>query len=160
MKRISSVGIRGTHTRLLAGILLASALVTAVLAAASLRGVDLIIAVIVAALIASSVIIIYLVKVTIDVSDSEVVIAFRPGFTRKLALNEITSVTSSPPTSLQEGFGYRILGHNRRGFLVGGPSITICASGRTWVISTANASQTIEYLSAQLLERQNNEKYF
>lgn len=117
VKRISSVGIRGTHARLLSGILPASALAIAVLAAASLRGVDLLIAIIIAALIASSVIIIYLVKVTIEVSDSEVVISFRPVYIRKLALNEITSVTLSPLTSGQEGFGYRILGHNQRGFL-------------------------------------------
>lgn len=158
MKRVSSVGIRGPHARLLTGILFAPALTIAVPAAVSLQGLDLLIAIVIVALIVLSIIFIYLMKVTIDVSDTEVVVAFRPFFVRKLALDDITTVTFSPPTSLQEGFGYRILENNQRGLLVGGPSIAICTSGRTWVVSTANPSQAIEYLSAQLPERRNNEE--
>lgn len=153
MRRISSTGITGLPVQVLTGILLAAALATAVPAALSLRGTDLVIALLIVTAILLSIAALRIARVTIDVSATEVVIAFRPFFSRRLILSELTSVAVSHTTSAAEGFGYRILGKNQRGLLVGGPTITIGTPERTWVVSVDNPAEVIEILNAQVPTR-------
>ena len=153
MRRISSMGIRGSNFRLVCGILFAAAVGVALMAVFSLQEADLLIALVVAAALFMCIIVLRLVKVTIDVSATHMIIAFRPFFSRRLALSDVMSVTVSPTTSAGEGFGYRVLGKNQRGLLAGGPSVTIHTSDRVWVVSSSNPKAVTAVIESQSSER-------
>ena len=150
MRRISSVGIKGLPLQLISGILLAAAMAVAVMGVVTLQGMDLLLSLLLSAAMLLGVVTLRCARVTIDVSTTERVIAFRPFLSRRLPLSDIVSVVASPATSLEEGFGYRIMGKEQRGLLVGGPTITVRTTHRVWVVSADNPAAVTRILCGQM----------
>ena len=150
MRRLSSVGIMRRPFRLAGGILFLAAAAVAVAGVATLQGTDLLLSLLLSAALLLGVVALRRARVTIDVSTTELVIAFRPFLSRRLPLSQVVSVTASPSTSLVQGFGYRILGRNRRGLLVGGPTVTVHTVERAWIVSTDSPVDVTDVLGRQL----------
>ncbi|MGJ9404828.1 hypothetical protein ACHABQ_00690 [Nesterenkonia aurantiaca] len=66
------------------------------------------------------------------------------------AWDEILSVQEGPETGVLEGAGYRILPGGKVGLLVGGPSVEVRDSGKTYLLSVRDSQQTVEEIRRHL----------
>lgn len=91
-------------------------------------------------------------EVVIEAQGDHLVLRVPWLYKKKISITEIVSVEVGPETSLVEGYGIRYLGKNRRGLLVGGPSLSITTSSRQILVSCDDPKllvQTIENIIRQ-----------
>lgn len=153
MSTISSVRIGGGHRRLLVSVVVGAALVVSLTAIVSLEGVDLAVALALVILFLAVLALLLAVRAEIRLNEKALIILLRPVMSRTIPLAQVRDVAPTSDTSGAEGFGYRNLGRNRRGLLVGGPSVEITTPEKSWVVSCENALRTAELLKDQSRKR-------
>lgn len=67
-----------------------------------------------------------------------------------VAWSEILSVEEGPETGVLEGAGYRVLTGGRVGLLVGGPSVEVRSSRKTYLLSVADSRAVAEEIRRRL----------
>ncbi|WP_284751799.1 hypothetical protein [Arthrobacter sp. efr-133-R2A-120] len=75
--------------------------------------------------------------VSIAVAGEKIVLSCKPFYSTEVSISDVLAVTTAPETSLAVGYGFRVMGKNTRGLLVGGPSIALETNNRRWIVSTA-----------------------
>lgn len=148
MSLVSSVKVQGGHARVLTGVVGSAALLVFLMAIFTLRGWSLIAAMGIVVLLGLALLAVRTIRAEINVDANQLVLRLRPLRTVSLERSDIRSVFASSDSSVAEGFGYRVLGKNRRGLLVGGPCVEIKTDEITWVVSCAEPARVAEVISS------------
>ncbi|MHA7167113.1 hypothetical protein ACX801_02990 [Arthrobacter bambusae] len=80
-----------------------------------------------------------IVRMTVSIATAgeKIVLRCTPFYSTEISISDILAVTTAPNTSLSEGYGFRLIGKNTRGLLVGGPAVALETSNRRWIVSAA-----------------------
>lgn len=74
----------------------------------------------------------FALRVEISTNSDMVRIRLRPFYAKQLPVQNIVGGAVESQTGVGQGYGYRALGKDRRGLLVGGPSIKIETAQKSW----------------------------
>lgn len=146
MKVLSSVRMPGRSSRIL-GLIIAASTVAVVASAIVSDDVSFTTVLPVFAILLLAFVAVIALRVEISTDSAAVRIRLRPFYAKQLPAQSIVSVTQESDTGVAEGYGYRILGKDRRGLLVGGPSIKIETAQKTWVISCEDPAEVSRVLN-------------
>lgn len=141
METVSSTGIEGGHRRVVTGVVGASALLVSLTAVFSLDGASLLAAMGIVALLLAVLMLVRVVRAEIAIGAVGVELRLRPFYCKAIPFQDVLGAAVSTDTSVAEGFGYRYLGDNRRGLLVGGSCVEIATQGGAWVVSCREADR-------------------
>lgn len=146
MNMLSSARLSGKTVNIL-GIILAAAIFAVVLPAGLSQDVSILAILPVLLILIAAFALVFTMRAEIATDSENVQIRLQPLYTKRLPPEEILRVAPSTDTAVVQGYGYRVLGNDMRGLLVGGPSIKIETPEKTWVVSCADPDAVSEQLS-------------
>ena len=144
---ISEAGLPGSSKGLIWGIVGASVMVLVVSALVS--GIVLPGLLMVAGIAALTCLIVRM-TVSIAIDEEKIVLRCAPFYSTEVSISDVLAITTAPDTSLSAGYGYRIMGKNTRGLLVGGPAVALETNNRRWIVSTAHPQEVISIIQDQI----------
>jgi hypothetical protein len=90
------------------------------------------------------------VTVSITISEEKIVLRCAPFYSTEVPISDVLAVTGADDTSLSDGYGFRVLGKNTRGLLVGGPAAAFETNNRRWIVSTAHPEEVVSTIQDQI----------
>ncbi len=91
--------------------------------------------------------------VSIAIAGEQIVLGCEPFYSTDVSISAIVAVTTAEDTSLSDGYGFRVMGKNTRGLLVGGPAVTLETNNRRWIVSTAHPDVVTSAIRDQMTTR-------
>lgn len=153
MSVVSSVGLSRRAMLVMGGIFVLT-LLTIIGTLMAVQEPSLVIVLSVLAPTVAAFVLVFALRTEIAIDTHTIRLRMLPIYTKHLAAQDILSVQPAAFTGSLEGFGYRVLGKDRRGLLVGGPSIEITTSERTWIVSCHHPDQIVKTLQTALQNAQ------
>ncbi|MCA4133990.1 hypothetical protein [Arthrobacter sp. M4] len=88
-------------------------------------------------------------RVVLNTTEESVIVRCLPLYSVTIPRADIVSTAIGSETGMAHGFGFRYLGPNIRGVLVGGPTILLQTARRRWIISVVDPERAVSSLQAQ-----------
>ncbi|MGM7775433.1 hypothetical protein ACSVHC_05350 [Arthrobacter sp. KNU-44] len=91
--------------------------------------------------------------VSIAITEEKIVLRLAPFYSTEMSISDVVAVAGVPETTLADGYGFRIMGKNTRGLLVGGPAVALETKTRRWIVSTAHPEEITSAIRARMTTR-------
>ncbi|GAA5189762.1 hypothetical protein GCM10023346_05200 [Arthrobacter gyeryongensis] len=91
--------------------------------------------------------------VSIAIAEEKIVLRCAPFYSTKISTSDVVAVGPAPDTSLADGYGFRLMGKNTRGLLVGGRAVALETKTRRWIVSTAHPQEVTSAIRDQMATR-------
>ena len=93
------------------------------------------------------------ITVSIVVAEEKIVLRCAPFYSTEVPISDVVAVATAPDTSLSDGYGFRVMGKNSRGLLVGGGAVALETKNRRWIVSTGHPEKVAAALRDQMTVR-------
>lgn len=90
---------------------------------------------------------------SIEIAEEKIVLRCAPFYSTEVLISDVASVNPASETSLADGYGFRVMGRNTRGLLVGGPAVALKTKNREWIVSTADPEKVVSTILNQIKTR-------
>ncbi len=94
--------------------------------------------------------------VSIAIAEEKIVLRCARFYSTEMSISDVLAVTAAQHTSLSDGYGFRVMGKNTRGLLVGGGAVALETENRRWIVSTAHPEKVTSAVRDQNDNEVNN----